>query len=79
MDEVTSALDIEQVEAIAQYLKKLKAGGTGVVAVTHLINFASQISDQIIFMDKGQVIERGTRELITKPIKERTKEFLAFS
>lgn len=78
LDEVTSALDIEQVEAVAQYLKKLKTNGTGIVAVTHLINFASKISDQIIFMDKGRVIERGTHELITKPQKERTKEFLAF-
>src|SRR3989344_3964957 len=78
LDEVTSALDIEQVEAVAQFLKKLKANGTGIVAVTHLINFASQISDQIVFIDKGRVIERGTRELITKPQNERTKEFLAF-
>lgn len=78
LDEVTSALDIEQVEAVAQCLKKLRTKGTGIVAVTHLINFASQISDQIVFMDKGQVIERGTHDLISKPQKERTKEFLRF-
>ena len=78
LDEATSALDIEQIEAVAKYLKKLKANGTGIVAVTHLINFASQISDQIVFMDKGRVVERGTHELIVKPQNERTKTFLSF-
>lgn len=78
LDEVTSALDIEQVEAVAQFLKKLTANGTGIVAVTHLINFASQISDQIVFMDKGKVIERGNHELIARPQQERTKKFLGF-
>jgi len=78
LDEITSALDIEQVEVVAKYLKKLKTGGTGIVAVTHLINFASRISDQVIFMDKGKVIERGTKELVSKPKNERTKEFLEF-
>lgn len=78
LDEITSALDIEQVEAVAKYLEKLKTDGTGIIAVTHLINFASRISDQIIFIDKGKIIEHGTKELISKPEKERTKEFLEF-
>lgn len=78
LDEVTSALDIEQVEAISKYLEKLKANGTGIVAVTHLINFASKISDQIAFLDKGKIIERGTSDLISKPQNQRTKEFLEF-
>lgn len=78
LDEITSALDIEQVEAVAKYLEKLKESGTGIVAVTHLINFASRISDQVIFMDKGKIIERGTKELVSKPQNARTKEFLDF-
>ncbi|MCI0617592.1 ATP-binding cassette domain-containing protein [bacterium] len=78
LDEVTSALDIEQVEAIAKYLKKLKADGTGIIAVTHLINFASKISDQIVFIDRGKIIERGTGDLISKPRNQRTREFLEF-
>ena len=78
LDEITSALDIEQVEVVAKYLKKLKTGGTGIAAVTHLINFASRISDQVIFIDKGKIIERGTKELVSKPKNARTKEFLDF-
>lgn len=78
LDEVTSALDIEQVEAVVQYLEKLKAGGTGIVAVTHLLHFAKRISDQIVFMDKGKIIEIGGREVLSDPKQARTKEFLAF-
>jgi ABC-type polar amino acid transport system ATPase subunit len=78
LDEVTSALDIEQVEAVAALLEKLKQQGTGVLAVTHLINFSKRISDQIIFMDAGAVIERGGKELISNPQQPRTQEFIRF-
>lgn len=78
LDEVTSALDIEQVELVAQYLEKLKSNGTGIVAVTHLLHFAKRISDQIVFMDKGRIIEIGGKEILSDPKEARTKEFLTF-
>ena len=78
LDEVTSALDIEQVEAVAKYLDKLKSNGTGIVAVTHLLHFAKRISDQIVFMDKGRVIEIGGKEILSDPKETRTKEFITF-
>lgn len=78
LDEVTSALDIEQVEALAIYLQKLKTRGMGIVVVTHLIHFAQRISDNIIFMDKGRIIERGGSELLSNPKQPRTQEFLKY-
>ncbi len=78
LDEVTSALDIEQIEAVVLYLEKLKKGGTGILVVTHLIHFAQRISDQILFMDKGEVVERGGKELISNPKHQRTRDFLKY-
>ena len=47
------------------------------VIVTHEIQFASQVADRIIFMDKGSIIEMGTpKEVIENPKEERTKQFL---
>jgi len=78
LDEVTSALDIEQIEAVAALLGKLKDQGTGIFTITHLINFSKRISDQIIFMDAGEVLEQGGKELISNPQHPRTKEFISF-
>ncbi|MEK7185477.1 MAG: ATP-binding cassette domain-containing protein [Patescibacteria group bacterium] len=78
LDEVTSALDIEQIESVVKYLEKLRSNGTGIVAVTHLLHFAKRISDQIVFMDKGRIIEIGGKEVLSDPKEARTKEFLAF-
>ncbi len=78
LDEVTSALDIEQVEALAVYLQKLKNRGMGIIVVTHLIHFAQRISDNIIFMDKGRIIERGGSDLLSNPKQPRTQEFLKY-
>ena len=78
LDEVTSALDIEKIESITKYLQKLKSSGTGIVVVTHLLHFAQRISDQIVFMDKGRIIETGGKEVLSNPKESRTKEFLTF-
>ncbi len=78
LDEVTSALDIEQVEGVAALLEKLKQQGTGIFTVTHLINFSKRISDHIVFMDAGEVIEQGGKELISNPQHPRTQEFIKF-
>lgn len=78
LDEATSALDIEQIEAVAALLEKLKKQGTGIFTITHLINFSKRISDKIIFMDAGEVLEQGGKELISNPQHPRTKEFISF-
>jgi len=78
LDEITSALDIEQIERVAALLEKLRASGLGILLVSHLINFAKRTSDQIVFMDGGVVIERGGKEFVSSPQKQRTQEFLRF-
>jgi ABC-type polar amino acid transport system ATPase subunit len=78
LDEVTSALDIEQTEKVANYLLKLKDEDMGILVVTHLVQFARRISDYVLFMDKGEIVERGGKELITSPQKQRTKDFLKY-
>jgi ABC-type polar amino acid transport system ATPase subunit len=78
LDEVTSALDIEQIESVAKYLEKLRDRGVGILVVTHLIHFAQRVSDQILFMDKGTIIERGDKDLIANPKNEQTKAFLKY-
>lgn len=77
LDEITSALDIEQVAAILKYLQVLKDRGMGILIVTHLLNFAQQASDQIIFLDEGRVLESGDKDILEKPRNERVKKFLS--
>lgn len=78
LDEVTSALDIEQIEVLSDYLEKLRKEGTTILIVTHLIHFAQRISDQVLFMDKGEIVEAGGEEMISNPKQQRTKDFLQY-
>lgn len=76
-DEPTSALDPEITAEILQVLKKLAAEKMTMVIVTHEIDFARAVSDRILFMDEGMVIEEGTpEEVIDNPKNERTRMFL---
>ena len=76
-DEPTSALDPEITAEILQILKELAAEKMTMVIVTHEINFAKNVSDYIVFMDGGVVVEEGTpSEVIDHPKQERTKAFL---
>lgn len=76
-DEPTSALDPEITAEILGVLKQLAADNTTMVIVTHEINFAKAVSDRVIFMDGGVIIEEGTpSEVIDNPKNERTKVFL---
>lgn len=77
LDEATSALDMEQIEDVVTYLKKLKLQGVGILVVTHSSQLVKKISDYIIFMDRGQVVESG-KDVLIKPKENRTKEFLKF-
>ena len=76
-DEPTSALDPEIAAEVLSTIKSLADEGFTMVIVTHQINFASEISDRIIFIDEGKICEQGApEEIILSPKNERTKRFL---
>ena len=76
-DEPTSALDPEITAEILRVLKQLAAEKMTMVIVTHEIDFARMVSDRVVFMDNGYVVEDGKPEdVIDNPKNERTKAFL---
>ncbi|MBP1046536.1 amino acid ABC transporter ATP-binding protein [Enterococcus sp. BWM-S5] len=76
-DEPTSALDPEMVGEVLKTMKNLAHTGLTMVIVTHEMEFAREVSDRVIFMDKGVIAEEGTAEdIFVHPKEERTKEFL---
>ena len=76
-DEPTSALDPELTGEILKVIKSLAAEHMTMVIVTHEMAFARDVSDHIIFMDDGHIVEQGTpEEVICNPQQERTKAFL---
>ena len=76
-DEPTSALDPELVGEVLQVMKDLAYSGLTMVVVTHEMSFARDVSDRVIFMDKGAIVEDEVPEKIfTNPSNERTRTFL---
>ena len=76
-DEPTSALDPERINEVLDVMRKLARDGMTMVVVTHEINFAKDVSDQILFMDSGQVIETSTPDIFFSNAKhERSRKFL---
>ena len=76
-DEPTSALDPEMVEEVLNVIRSLVNEGLTMVIVSHEIDFVRDISDKIVFMDEGIVMESGSpKEIFTNPKNERTKVFL---
>ena len=75
-DEPTSALDPELTLEILKVIKELAAEKMTMVIVTHEMNFAKDVSDRMIFMDKGLIVEETTPELLFKSENQRTREFL---
>ncbi|MCM3179348.1 amino acid ABC transporter ATP-binding protein [Cytobacillus horneckiae] len=76
-DEPTSALDPEMVGEVLKVMKELAGTGLTMLIVTHEMEFAREVSDRVVFMDKGVIAEEGTPEQIfNQPAQERTKEFL---
>ena len=76
-DEPTSALDPELVGEVLHVMKDLASQGWTMVVVTHEIRFAQQVADQVLFMDGGVIVERGTpAEVLTRPRTDRAKQFL---
>ena len=77
-DEPTSALDPELTGEVLRVIKSLKDKNTTMIIVTHEMQFARDVADQVLFVDKGLVAERGTpSELFDHPKEERTRQFLA--
>ena len=76
-DEPTSALDPEMVGEVLRVMKDLAAQGMTMVIVTHEMNFAKSIADQIVVLEDGRVIEKGTpEEIFDHPKQERTRSFV---
>ena len=76
-DEPTSALDPEMINEVLNCMKDLAKEGMTMVCVTHEMGFAREVSDRVIFMDHGVILEEGSPEqFFTNPQHERTKAFL---
>jgi len=77
-DEPTSALDPEMIKEVLDVMIHLAKEGMTMIVVTHEMGFAREVANEIIFMDEGRIIERGTDESFFKnPKSERTKDFLS--
>jgi polar amino acid transport system ATP-binding protein len=77
-DEPTSSLDPELVSEVLKVIADLATTGTTMLIVTHEIRFAEQISDRIVFMDSGRIVEEGTPEEVIRSSKsERLIAFLS--
>jgi len=78
LDEVTSALDPVLVNEVLSLVRDLKSDGMTMVLATHEMGFATQVADQVCFLESGRIVERGTsEEVLQNPQNERTQEFLA--
>lgn len=77
LDEITSALDVEQIAKILSYLKTLRGQDIGIFIITHLLGFARHTADQVLFMADGKIQERGGPEVLKNPQTERLYQFLS--
>ena len=76
-DEATSALDPELIGEVLKVIRELADEGRTMLMVTHEIHFAEEISDRVIFMDDGNIVEEGPpKEIFSNPAHERTRVFL---
>lgn len=77
-DEATSALDPELVGEVLAVMRRLAQDGMTMLVVTHEIGFAREVADEVVFMDGGMIVERGSpAEILWAPSHMRTKNFLA--
>jgi polar amino acid transport system ATP-binding protein len=76
-DEPTSALDVELIGEVLKAMKDLAYGGMTMLVVTHELEFAMEVANEIMFLENGVIIEKGPpREVIMNPKSERIKRFL---
>lgn len=77
-DEPTSALDPEMVGEVLDVMKELAKEGMAMAVVTHEMGFAKEVSDRVLFMDGGYIVEEGKpEEVLSNPKEDRTKIFLS--
>lgn len=77
-DEPTSALDPEMVGEVLEVMKKLALEGMTMIVVTHEMNFAKNVANHVIFMDKGYIVEEGTpKDIFVNPKEKRTLDFVS--
>ncbi len=79
LDEITTFLDVKQISKILDSVKQLKERGISIFIITHLIEFAKDTADQVLFFDKGKIIEKGSAKILTKPETEELETFLSFA
>ena len=76
-DEPTSALDPELVKEVLDIIRKLKSQKITMLIVSHEMNFVHEISDRVIIMEKGEILETGTpKQIFENPSSQRVREFL---
>jgi len=76
-DEPTSALDPELVGEVLSVIRRIAREGVTMIVVTHEMSFARDVSNHVVFMDEGRIVEEGNpEEIFARPKEERTKQFL---
>ena len=76
-DEATSALDPEMIGEVLDVMRTLAAEGMTMLVVTHEMGFAREVSDRVVFMEAGRLVEEAaTEDFFLRPAQERTREFL---
>jgi polar amino acid transport system ATP-binding protein len=77
LDEVTSALDPVLVNEVLSAVRELKSDGMTMVLATHEMGFATQVADEVCFLESGKIVERGSaQEVLHNPQNPKTQEFL---
>ena len=77
-DEATSALDPELIGEVLKVIRALAEEGRTMVIVTHELHFAEEISDRVVFMDEGNIVEEGPpQQMFSRPSHDRTRAFLS--
>ncbi|MBA1156839.1 amino acid ABC transporter ATP-binding protein [Microvirga mediterraneensis] len=77
-DEPTSALDPELVGEVLAVMKDLARSGMTMIVVTHELGFAREVANEVVFMDRGAIVERGSpQEVLVHPKQQRTRDFIA--
>ncbi len=77
-DEPTSALDPEMVKEVLEVMRDLAKNDMTMIIVTHEMNFAKEVCDRVVFMDKGKIVEtNNAKDFFENPQSDRLKEFLS--
>lgn len=77
LDEPTSALDPELVDGVLDVIRDVAKEGITLIVVTHELSFAADVADEVVFMDNGEIVEKGrASDVLSRPRELRTKTFL---